>query len=455
MSSPSKTRKFQMRAAVGLVLLSGVASAAPQLAEPPRNEREARETIVGTLHAQREAGHGVDRELLEGLLPSVLHSPQVAVEILFDDRVRGATPQAEPTPLNIYQRELLLEALAAADPARVRPWIPEAERLRAGGDRALATCIALRAWTQPPSEAGRLLVESRPPREPDGTRPLRSSGLRKELRSALAHVIGRDPRAAGRSLLDELADASEGDVSSVLRALGDAGQPATIETLLSALDIDGVDARLVVEAVAGIGSSFDPEVDRRLVERLCDHLRSPDELLASAAARAIQSVDAPWAADVLVERLWWAEAAAGPIHDALRSLSGARLGPDARAWSELLQAEREWGEGPMLDTLARVESATPGELIALLRPLGNHRLQRHTIASALSARLGDGYRPVRKAVASVLAQLKSPVSIEALLTALEDDPGEPALIGALVQITGRAFGDDAAAWREWLDSGRS
>lgn len=424
----------------------------------PASDGSPAERIVRLLRAQRNAGHGVDPQLLEALQGLASDAPEVIVEVLLDGWLPAMDAGEEPMLANVYQRELALESLVGVDPDRVRRLIPSAAELRSTDERVLAAGMRLIAWTQAPAEARRGIALSRPDEGPtdadaEGAAPLRSVFLRAELRACLTHMLERDPSTA-QSLWPDLVAGTEGDRAAILGALGAAAHPRALPVLVDALELTGIDRRAVLEAIASAGRSFDPELDRRAVDSLLDLVHSPDPALASPAARALAALDDPLAVPALVARLRFADGAATALRDALEDLTGARLPSDPAPWDAYLQAELEWSRVVMDGVTARLARADATDLVALLRPLAGRRLQRDELSRVLCERLEDGYRPVRTACASLLAQLGSPWAVDPLVGALESEPGELAYSQALSRITGATLGPDAAAWRAWLDARR-
>lgn len=136
---------------------------------------------------------------------------------------------------------------------------------------------------------------------------------------------------------------------------------------------------------------------------------------------------------------------------ALRSLTGTRAGPTAKAWRTWLDTEEAWFERSKLQV--RLESAAPGPLSFALREVSMHPYAALPALPQITVLLRHANPGVRLGAVTALRALRKPESARALVALLRDSVStvRAAAHQALLAITRERLPLHAAAWEQLLE----
>jgi HEAT repeat protein len=270
----------------------------------------------------------------------------------------------------------------------------------------------------------------------------------KSVRINAATVLGvvGDRRATGR-LVQMLADRDSTARYWAVFALNHIRDPEAVEGLAAALrDTSNfgnvkVAALIHEKAAEALGATG----DARAVAPLTEYLRGGTYASARlAGARALGASRRAEAVDPLLALLADATAFGARADDVadFHKVAAEGLGElkDARAIDPLLAFVK--GEGP---DLAR------GYAARSLGQIGGPR-----VGEPLTVILGDAKRPVavRLGAAVGLDMLGEPRAVEPMIAALGERELAKVAVRYLKKTTGQDLGEDAAAWRAWLEEDR-
>lgn len=403
------------------------------------------EEFVRTL---RSVEPNAQAKVLEERATELAKLPDAAasfLEIRAADARAGADgdPASPPTPLSSEQREVL---------ARVAPRLPRDEVLACIGEGAKTNPDT--AWREAALDLLRghaasselsLLVDL--VRDPQGHLP-REGALVDRFQDAFVEIVRRDASVFGR--LDWLAETAGPLRESVVHALGIAGDPEALSWLVRRLrdpDLSGV----ALQEIGRLAPQAAPDRRAALAAVVRPYLRSPQAAARSHAIRAIVALRDSKAVPVLIEILEKGERGERKTAlAALRSLTGNHLPDRASDWRQWHAAELAWIEKEAPPVLEELRSENEAEVVAAVRVLAQHGLDRDRLAAGLARLLREHASPaVRGQVCLALERLGSPTGLDELAATL-DDP-DPAVGGhalkALRSITGLSLPWDARAWR--------
>ncbi|HET7294701.1 MAG TPA: HEAT repeat domain-containing protein [Vicinamibacteria bacterium] len=267
----------------------------------------------------------------------------------------------------------------------------------------------------------------------------------KGARISAATVLGvvGDSRATGR-LVQMLADKDPTARYWAIFALNHIKDPTAVDGLAGVLrdtsNFGNVKVAVLVHqnAAEALGSTG----DARAVPPLAEYLRGGTYAAARlASAEALAATKRPEAVDPLLALLADAKAFGAGADDVERFHKAAAEGlgslKDARAIDPLTAYAK--GDGPVL---ARAYAARS------LGEIGDAR-----VYETLAVILGDAAQPagLRLGAAVGIERLGDPRAVEPMIAALGDKELAKVAARYLKKTTGQELGEDAAAWRQWLE----
>jgi hypothetical protein len=272
----------------------------------------------------------------------------------------------------------------------------------------------------------------------------------RDLEASLTSLLRRDP--GGFSLLeDSWSELPEEWLDELIRAAGKTGDARCIELFAQMFTWVPEQQRLIAAQLPLVGPSDDPDSNGDLAEGLLGLLQDGSKEDVQAAALALGQLEDPRAVPDLVGLLADPRpGVAGNAHAALVGLTAKSLGANTQLWSRWLQEEQRWLERERTTTVGRLRSREEHVLLAALRELSRHHLDRHELARDVASSLFSEYESVRLMAAQVLSELDSRWSAEQLILGLSDssEAVQTACHTALVQITGLRFGMDPSEWAD-------
>jgi hypothetical protein len=278
--------------------------------------------------------------------------------------------------------------------------------------------------------------------------------LADALESTLAAVAKRDLRIAGK-----MAWFSENAAPlrpALVRALGASGDAEVLPVLAGALG-DRDLALPALRQIARLAPRAAPSFQAELASRVRPFLVWSDEATRRHAMRILVALeDEPSVGELLKIVENEATARRDAEFQALRDLTARNLPAEAARWRQWYDAERLWAEQGAAAAIARLGSEKPEVVVAAIRELGDHGLERRRSAEALSRVLReDASAAVRNQACLALAKLRSRAGLDALTAALSDADTVVAgnALGALRAISGLSLPLNAKAWRDALRTG--
>jgi HEAT repeat protein len=275
------------------------------------------------------------------------------------------------------------------------------------------------------------------------------------IRPLVMRALTRSLDAEGESLraVEEGLDSLEDDVLCVLaESLAESRRSEALDVLLAAL---GRDARVDVkalEAIAALCARIPWHFDDPGA-RLRDYLESRDPRLRRAAAAAVGRLHDVESFSALIELLSDPDAGVRRAAvAALRQLARTTVPSDAEAWSLWYEARVERWERTRESLAARLDSADPSQIMALVQELSEEAFFRDEAALALGELLYERPPEVQVAACVGLRRLRSAHPVPHLIDSLREPAEEvrQAAWEALRQLTGEDLPADPAAWEELL-----
>ncbi len=411
------------------------------------DDPSARDEFVGAL---RNLQPDPPAKLLEERA-SELAAGSGATAAWLEIREADALPVAadgSPTSLSAVQRELL---------ARTAPRLPRAEVLRTLTKQATANptaawrgaALELLRWHASATEVP-LLVEL-------------VSGARGEVPSdgplvegfqvTLVEIVRRDAGIYGQ--LDWLLAHAPPLRPTVVHALGIAGDPEALPHLAEMLE-DREITGVVLQEIARLGPRAPRDARAGLADRVRPFLAASDRAARGHAIRGLVALRDEKAVQLLIEIVESPDARGqGTVFASLRELTGKNLPDQAERWRRWYAEERRWLEADAAAALEKVSSEKEADVVAAIREISGHGLERDRLAEAIARVLREHSSAVVRGQACIgLERLGSRVGLEALVQSLADpDPsvGGQAL-QALRSITRLSLPWDAKAWLKALRS---
>jgi HEAT repeat protein len=454
------------RRVAALVACSSLALAAPcaptRAAAAHEPSDAARAELVSVLSASvagRRAPLGVIEDLgrldpaLVGELFEALHRRSVPIDDAHAAQEEGLDDVAAPGPrLALGPREegVLRVALARIETGTLRAFLEELADGDADVERRTTALVVL-------GDAGslrdvRLMARlATPPPDAQGVRRARGRALRDAFERSLGAVLLRDAGSWG-SLVDAYRSVATDLRHPIARALAETGDERALSALAGFLRRAPELDALVLHELSGMVAEHGLEADELVLASVRGSLTGrPD--VAVQAAGALGALGDEEALPELVELLRHGDAnvraAAGR---ALQTITGLRLGCDARAWSTWLARERK-SRMHRLDRLAtELRGGEPRAVAAALNELARLRTGRAEVAELVANCLAHDEPDVVRMACAALSQLRQTTSLAELAPCLEHaDPAvREAAWSALKRISGLDVPPERAAWHAAL-----
>jgi len=374
---------------------------------------------------------------------AVAHSE--LIDLLVAGRVPALEEEEEAQTLSVPQRDMVLEALASLPSGTL---LTQAERLLVTEDQEVpeiaARAVASRLLAMGGgSESMRLIFSILAPL------PGASANGRcmDALEWSIETVLAADRGSAHIALRLELFNIPKSLMASVLRALGDDGDPSGLEIVLVIAErFPGARIQAFAQA-RRLGASGDPDLDQwfgALLRRFLDP--GKPNLARSAALCLGELADSECVGDLI--DLLEGSSAQSEANWALCRISGLRLGPSQERWRQWYDDEIAFFRDSYEDCLGDLHGPDRGRAVYAIRELSRHRLHRHRVANELVLALDDAEPSQRRLLCNALEAMGSRPSAPALVRFL-DDP-DPVLVAAALRalrtLTELNLPADSGAW---------
>ncbi len=442
-----------LRTSVALLVLASSAFAQPQdeAEERPRFERwsgplsESERAAAEILRASRRAQDDEARAKLGQRLWAV---GKTDVNALLEILVRARVPETADTDaaqiLSTPQREMVLAALAALPPERIRPLI-KTRLEEANNDAVRLAAVHLLGAIGAQSDI--LECCKLTPRDAEG-RPTDTG--RDALCAAITSILQRDGDA-WKAIPNVLRSQRPEVQSALLTAVGDAGGARAFEVLLDAARGSRHLEEQAVSRLRSVYQDVGAEDRRECAAWIAGQLRYGRAEFVRTMLQTIGVLDDGTHVPQLLEYLAdenpnTREAAAW----ALRKITGASYPTDSALWKAWYQQEQRWmlRERPKLcDSLS---ASDRGKVSAALKQYAERRTVRDELTLDLLPLLKRPEHDLIVRTCEVLARLNSPLAVEPMLPLI--DSVNPRILAAartsLESITGRtlpASSEDAYA----------
>ncbi|MDA1265499.1 MAG: hypothetical protein O2816_10520 [Planctomycetota bacterium] len=385
-----------------------------------------------------------------GLAEVAPDSVPTLVRILVERSVPGLDDGEQPQTLSGPQLELIMQALAGADPAVLLAEIPALVVQEESTPEQRAAAVRLVALA---GDSDQLVQVLNLTANPDEVRY--GSALHAALDWSLLRCLQQAPNQTQRALKARVGLLVDHQAVACARALAEAGSPVGLEVLLPiARRFPGVRTEVLAHA-RRLGSSGRADLDQEWAEFLIGFLHADEGNLARAAALTLGSFDHPSGVGALVAGLG-SSVLASESHWALQRLTGLRMPLDPARWNRWFAGEERFFHADYDQNRNALHGRDAARAVAAIRELSRHRYRRHEIARELALALRDAPSERRRMLCNALEAVGSLEGSAALIDALEDtDPTtSSAAYRALRTITGFDLPADAAAWRARLDGVR-
>ncbi len=446
-----------LRAYLALLICSlAPASAAPTARQDQGDERPRFERWSGTISesernaaevlraSRREQDDGARAKLGQRLWAIGKGDPNALMEILVRARVPETAETDAPQILSTPQREMVLAALAALPPERVRPLV-RARLEDANSDTVRLAAVHVLGVIGTAADIAEVCKLT--PRDAEG-RPTESG--RDALRGAICSILQRDG-SAWMAVSGVLRSQRSEIQSPILNAVGDAGGARAFDVLFDAARASRRLEEQAVSLLRSVARDVGAEDRRECSSWLAAELRNGRPEFVRTMLQTIGVLDDGTHVPQLIEYLAdenqnTREAAAW----ALRKITGASYPTDPALWKAWYALEQRWmlRERPKLcDSLS---SSDRGKVTAALRQYAERRTFRDELALDLLPLLKRPEHDVVVRTCEVLACLNSAIAVESMLPLI--DSVNPSIVAAartsLEDITGRtlpATSEDAYA----------
>lgn len=392
---------------------------------------------------------GATEEDLEGRAVALARAPR-AVESFLVVRSGEALSATDAQPLVLTrEQEMLLERAARfLDGHEVLRLVALRVDDEAAAEWRRAALELLR-WHGSSAELGLLLDLVLD----EGGRAPADAGLLEAFRVSVIELGRRDCGLAAE--LDRLGSAVDPVRSTLIRAVGNAGDPAALPWLADQLE----EPELTATALQEIGrlAACHPTRAENVAVRVRPLLHDEDIALRRHAMRTVAALrdepSIPHLAAILHTGRPGEQKAA---LSALQQLTGRDLPGDAAVWWAWYREERSWLAEELPAALVRLASEDDAQVIAAARAVSERGLERDRLALELAVLLDHGSAAVRGQVCLALMQLGSAEALDPLVVALDDE--DPRVrdyaCRALSSLTGLALPPEAERWEEALRSQR-
>ncbi|MFT7678175.1 MAG: HEAT repeat protein [Planctomycetota bacterium] len=436
---------------VALPALALLLCAAPQAQSTDPLQNEPAPAVVRSLRLLRDSRNKdaiPQEELLQRLRQDVSAAHPALVDLLVAGRIPATREEESVQTLSVPQRDTLLEVFGSLSGSSLRSEVerllePEEPELMA---RAVAMrLITLGAGSNDLSQVFELATPAEEPRV--------EAALADALEWSIEYLLGTEPAATRRRLQSLAGRGSSLLLPSILRALGDDGDPAGLQVLLPIVERH-TDLRVLAFAQARrMGPSGDEDLDQRFTSFLRGHLGTAEPKLARSAALVLGEFSDPGSVEQLIELLG-GPAASSEAHWALGRISGLGFSLDQDRWKHWYKKEVEFFERSYDTCLRNLHGPHPGRAVEAIRELSRHRLYRHQVAVELAIALRQSAPARRRILCNALEAMGSRPSAASLVPMLDDsDPVVvEAALRALKAVTELNLPPESEAWNAAIAS---
>lgn len=430
---------------VALPALVFLLCAAPQAQGTDPLQDEPAPAVVRSIRLLRDS-RSKDAIPEEELMPLLRSDISAALPALVDLLVEGRIPaldEAESVQtLSLPQRDIVLEVMDSLSGSAL---LTQVDRLlKPEEPSVMARAVALRLLAL---GAG----SNRVPQLFELAAPLKGGELEPACTDALEwaveYLLVSEPRSTRNRLQSLSGRESNLLLPTVLRALGDNGDPAGLQVLLPIIERHAELRLLAFAQVRRMGPSGDEDLDQRLTGLLCGHLSMAEPKLARSAALVLGEFSDPASVEKLIALLEDSPAS-GEAHWALGRISGLGFALDQDRWEHWYKKEVEFFERSYDTCLRNLHGPHPGRAVEAIRELSRHRLYRHQVAAEMAFVLREGTPGLRRLLCNALEALGSEPTAASLVPLLEDpDPVvAEAALRALKAVTQLDLPAELEAW---------
>ncbi|MCP3917935.1 MAG: HEAT repeat domain-containing protein [bacterium] len=272
--------------------------------------------------------------------------------------------------------------------------------------------------------------------------------LREAFEAALLAMADRDPALVGRlGMMFE--DVHPSYLVSLVHCAGATESEEGFQQLASMLGgFPQLDSLVMIE-MGRIGRGLPQPLDDHTLGRVREYLRHDDVRLVLEAIAAAKSLGDDGAIPDLVAHMRSADRnVRNRAYDALRALTGLRMGQDFTDWDEWLAAEFDWWSNEAPRQIRLVESTSGSKARRAALELARHRLFRRDLGPVLEECLGKRDTELVRIVCAGLGHYGTQSAIPKLAKLLSHS--EPLVQQearrALTRIVGEDLGAEPAAW---------
>lgn len=405
---------------VALPALAFLLCAAPQAQDTDPLQNEPAPAVVRSIRLLRDSRSkdAIPEDELMPLLRSDISAAHPAlVDLLVEGRIPGLEEEESVQTLSVPQRDILLDVMDSLPGAALLNQVgrllePEEPTVMA---RAVALrLLALGAGSNRLSQLFELAV----PTEDAELEPACTDALEW----AIEYLLASDPRSTRNRLQSLSGRGSNLLLPTVLRALGDHGDPAGLRVLLPIIERHAELRLLGFAQARRMGPSGDEDLDQRFTSLLRGHLSTAEPKLARSAALVLGEFSDPASIEQLIGLLE-GSSAGGEAHWALGRISGLGFSRDQDRWEHWYKKETEFFKRSYDTCLRNLHGPHPGRAVEAIRELSRHRLYRHQVAAELATALRLGQPELRRMLCNALEALGSAPTASSLVPLLQDpDP---------------------------------
>ncbi|HEV8113142.1 MAG TPA: HEAT repeat domain-containing protein [Planctomycetota bacterium] len=226
-------------------------------------------------------------------------------------------------------------------------------------------------------------------------------------RAAVAGILKRDE--LGYPLVRALLRGEPAPIRYYLiDALAETGSSAALELLGSEPGTGPEEGVSRMTACARLAASVELPVDATIPSWIRVHLRSEDPMEVSAAAECLGRIEDYESVSELTELLGHPHPDVGRAAlQALRTITGANLRPDAARWRSWVLAEEEWFAGSSDRIAADLAGSSPVKKMAAIAELAGHPFHRCEAARLLARALPHETDELQRVGCVALRQLRA------------------------------------------------
>lgn len=195
-------------------------------------------------------------------------------------------------------------------------------------------------------------------------------------------------------------------------ALGEVASPLSVSILGLRLGRQAAEDPFVLADLARASRKVPLPVDSSVLELVRPYLKSEQTILVQSAASALGGFQDEECVAQLIELLSNPDSGVrGAAHQALRSISGIGLWPDASRWTSWYEAERTWYEKTAPDRFEQIRNGHVGERARAIAELTEHPVYRKEIAAELQDLLPRAEDEIRLLGVRALGQLGAATAV--------------------------------------------